>query len=192
MAKQKFLDCMAQVWKNEVWSGNEEYVYTKDGYHTKFGIAFEFNEEHLALVGIFIPEQIKDLTKEQAFEIYYNKYWLNSHAALLTKDAAYLHFDAAVNQGLFGAAKMLQESLNIQMPNGARKLKIDGKIGPKTKHSANMVTKVHKTDLFDTYRIIREREYFKTLFERCRKRPDELEGILDDFEKSWVKRLRRI
>lgn len=72
---------------------------------TKFGIATNFNREALAKLGV---KHVRDLTLDQAREIYYWKYW---QAAACDKIAdirlAYIHFDAAVNHGIGGAARLL-------------------------------------------------------------------------------------
>lgn len=62
---------------------------------TKFGIAARYNP------GV----DIRNLTKDQAAQIYFDKYYRPSGAHLIEDDLlAELHFDAAVNQGV-GAAK---------------------------------------------------------------------------------------
>lgn len=75
---------------------------------TKFGIAFNFNRPELARIGITQPLQMKDLTLDQAREIYYWKYWLGSNCAhIASKRLCYIHFDSAVNHGMGGAANIM-------------------------------------------------------------------------------------
>ncbi len=56
-------------------------------------------------------------------EIYHKRYWQPSRAPYLPAALAFMHFDAAVNQGVGGARRMLQEALGVT---------VDGAIGPET------------------------------------------------------------
>lgn len=81
-----------------------------------------------------LPDDVKDLRREQASEIYYALYWLPSKADKMPEPLCTLHFDAAVNHGVGGAGKLLQKTLN----NYAQKagldvcVDVDGAVGPKT------------------------------------------------------------
>jgi len=66
---------------------------------------------------------IKNLTKEQAAEIYHRDYWLPARCDELPEQVAIAHFDCAVNCGVQAAARILQRALNV---------KDDGDIGPVT------------------------------------------------------------
>lgn len=66
---------------------------------------------------------IKNLTKDQAVQIYWDSYWIKSKCDQLPDAVAFIHFDASVNEGLGAAAKFLQEAVNVT---------VDGSIGPKT------------------------------------------------------------
>lgn len=76
---------------------------------TKYGVAFNYNKKELKeLFNITKPEQMRDLTPDQAKQLYYHKYYAGSGAAGLSDvDLAYIHFDAAVNQGIGWAKKAL-------------------------------------------------------------------------------------
>ena len=67
---------------------------------THRGIAYNFNVVILREFGIFTPDQIKNLTADQAREIYFRKYWKAVNIGKI-KDTSYAYcvFDAAVNQG---------------------------------------------------------------------------------------------
>ncbi|MGI9422096.1 MAG: TIGR02594 family protein [Hyphomicrobiaceae bacterium] len=60
-------------------------------------------------------------------EIYQSRYWTPSKAEHLAPPLALMHFDASVNQGVHGAARMLQQALNVA---------VDGEIGPITLSAA--------------------------------------------------------
>lgn len=85
---------------------NLEGGYVNDphdaGGPTKFGIAWNYNVEELRALGFKNPTDIKNLTKPQALEIYYRKYWVASGADRLahkSKRLAFIHFDTYVNGG---------------------------------------------------------------------------------------------
>ena len=85
------------------------------------------------------PEiKIKDLTLDQAKEIYYQDYWIPSKAEELPKDLRATYFDMCVNLGKKRAVKILQESVNS---TGGPKLDVDGVLGPKTIQSSVRASK---------------------------------------------------
>ena len=90
---------------------NSEGGYVNDphdpGGPTKYGIAWNFNNDILLSIGV---SDVKDLTLDQAREIYYLKYWLPSHANEV-KDTrlAYIHFDAVVNCGVGKGSEFLRK-----------------------------------------------------------------------------------
>lgn len=87
---------------------------------------------------------IKNLTLNQAKDIYKKDYWNKSGANKVNdvKIAEEL-FDTAVNMGNGIARKFLQQALNLLNRNGRNfaDLKVDGKIGSKTISAYHMVNK---------------------------------------------------
>lgn len=80
------------------------YVYHPNdpGGATNHGIAYRFNDVAVRRYGIYKPEDMRRLTKEQALEIYYEKYWLPSKAdELLDTGMAFVYFDFYVTSGGF-------------------------------------------------------------------------------------------
>lgn len=75
-------------------------------------------------------DDVRRLTRAEAAKIYEKFYWEPSCADEMPWPLCALHFDAAVNHGLGGAAKLLQRTLS--KVRGVP-LSIDGSIGPKTK-----------------------------------------------------------
>jgi len=75
---------------------------------TNHGIAFNYNQGILKNFGITAPSQMRQLTTEQALEIYYRKYWLPSQSDELP-DArlALAYFDHVVNAGQGVADELL-------------------------------------------------------------------------------------
>ena len=96
------------------------YVNHKDdpGSETNMGISLRSHPD----------EDIKNLTKGQARDIYYVDYWVPSRASKLPEKIQETFFDMVVNMGQRRAVKILQETCNSK----GRKLKVDGLIGRKT------------------------------------------------------------
>lgn len=61
-------------------------------------------------------------------EIYRSRYWHPSRSAEMPEPIGFMHFDASVNHGQTGAARILQHALRPHAPT----LAIDGEIGPLT------------------------------------------------------------
>lgn len=85
-------------------------------------------------------------------EIYQIRYWAPSRAQEMPPAVGFLHFDASVNHGLTGAAKLLQRAL---VHEGA-KLDIDGEIGPLT---MTAVRRARQADLVRAYANERRKKY---------------------------------
>ena len=71
---------------------------------------------------------IKNLTKDEAKDIYYEDYWCANKVPHMPDDLKHIYFDMCVNQGKGRAVKILQRAANAK---GAG-LKVDGGMGPKT------------------------------------------------------------
>lgn len=71
---------------------------------------------------------LQSLSETEAGAIYHARYWIPSLAARLPQPLAFMHFDAAVNHGVTGAARLLQTALGVD---------VDGEIGPVTLRAAN-------------------------------------------------------
>ena len=67
------------------------------------------------------------VTRDQAIAVYRTKYWTATKADQLPPAVAIVYADAAVNQGAFAAAKMLQQAAGVT---------VDGNVGPATINAA--------------------------------------------------------
>jgi lysozyme family protein len=114
---------------------------------TKWGISLRANPE-------LTPAGIRKLTKAQAKEIYRAKYWLPSKAKDMPLVMRLPLFDAAVNHGVLGSAKLLQKALNTQ----GFSLEVDGKIGPKTLAAVKKANSVELAAAFLRQRLIAYRQ----------------------------------
>ncbi len=106
----------------EVVLAHEGEVFTEHpddrGGPTKFGISQRWNPE----------VNVRELTREQAIEIYWQRYWLSRGYERLPEPVAIKVFDLAVNLGDQMAILCLQRALRAC---GIR-IKVDGLLGPET------------------------------------------------------------
>lgn len=109
-------------------------------------------------------EDIKNLTKERAKEIYYRDYWQNIGLDKLDPGLAYQVFDAAVNQGTTKAIKILQQVAGTNP---------DGKLGSGT---LSIISKMNQKTLAFRYIAQRVREYVKI-------------DSFQTFGKGWMNRM---
>lgn len=81
-----------------------------------------------------LPESVRSLTRAEAAEIYRVLYWEASKADMMPYPLSTLHFDAAVNHGVGGAAKLLQRTINNYAAKAGLDVRVDvdGAVGPKT------------------------------------------------------------
>lgn len=70
-----------------------------------------------------LKAELKRIPPATVRRIYRDRYWLPASCPDLPPPLAFFHFDAAVNQGVTGAARMLQQSVGTDT---------DGEIGPLT------------------------------------------------------------
>ncbi|MGE0764903.1 MAG: TIGR02594 family protein [Hyphomicrobiaceae bacterium] len=94
-----------------------------------------------------LNRELRDLSGGDVRRIYFEQYWLPAHCPELPRPLAHFHFDCAVNQGIRGAARMLQSALGVT---------VDGEIGPLTLAAAR--TRPISSTL-DRYTIHRRERY---------------------------------
>ena len=88
------------------------------GGETNFGIAKRSHPD----------VDIKNLTKEQATEIYKKVYWDKNRVGELPTHLKYIYFDMCVNMGRKRAGRIVQRAAN----NKGHNLVVDGVLGPVT------------------------------------------------------------
>ena len=94
-----------------------------------------------------LKSELQGIPDRQVRDIYLTRYWRPARCPDLPPPLALMHFDAAVNQGVSGAARMLQEVLGVD---------IDGEIGPITLGAAHSKP-LHAT--IENYAAVRRRRY---------------------------------
>lgn len=95
-----------------------------------------------------LRNELLTLSRETAREIYEARYWRPSFAHLLPPALAVMHFDAAVNHGVAGAARMLQQALDVD---------VDGEIGPITLGAARQIDPQSAIERYAAIRLARYR-----------------------------------
>jgi len=88
------------------------------GGETKYGITKRF----------YPDIDIKNLTIEQAKEIYKKDYWDKNKVESLPQNLWHIYFDMCVNMGKRTAVKVLQRAAN----NKGKDIEVDGGLGPMT------------------------------------------------------------
>jgi lysozyme family protein len=128
------------------------------GGETKYGIAKRSHPK----------EDIKNLTKERAAEIYEEDYWTPSRASSIPGSLQETYFDMVVNMGQRRAVKILQEACNSK----GCKLVVDGLIGRNT---------IRESKKIDDSRL----KVFRILFytDLIKRKPK-----LADFIVGWIRR----
>jgi len=133
------------------WTGGKQNIGVLKG--TKFGIS----------AASYPSEDIKNLTLARAQEIYKRDYWDACQCDKLPSPLNLFVFDAAVNQGVVIAIKLLQKTLGTVQ---------DGVLGRITIAAANRAT----PDTMAMYMAVRAMRYVGT-------------ANFDRFGLGWMKRL---
>ena len=113
--KTTFEEIIEQVLEHEGGYVNDP---TDLGGETKYGITKRF----------YPDVDIKNLTEEQAKEIYKRDYWDKNRVESLPENLWHIYFDMCVNMGKRTAVKVLQRAAN----NKGRDIDVDGGLGPAT------------------------------------------------------------
>ena len=112
---KNFEEIIKQVLKHEGGYVNDP----KDlGGETKYGVTKRF----------YPDVDIKNLTIEQATEIYRKDYWDKNRVESLPQELWYIFFDMCINMGRGTAVKILQRAANSR----GRNISVDGGMGPAT------------------------------------------------------------
>ena len=109
-------------------------------------------ETNFGITKRFYPDvDIKNLTKEEARQIYYDDYWVKNKVPQMPDNLKHIYFDMCINQGRGTAVKVLQRAVNAKGGD----LKVDGGLGPMTIES---ISKYKPSD--DRTRCYRLKHYY--------------------------------
>lgn len=121
---------------------------------TKYGITHKTLAAHRGVKSVS-AEQVKDLTLDEARDIYIKSYWGQSGGDLLPTGIDFLVFDMGVNAGPGTAVRILQRVL------GMTAKEVDGIVGVKTADLAKKFP-TGQADLIELYSAARL-EYYQSL-----------------------------
>jgi lysozyme family protein len=96
--------------------------------------------------------ELRAISDDVVQEIYRKRYGSPSRADEMTPAIAFMHFDASVDQGLTGDARLLQQASKRQRND----LEIDGEMGPRTLAAAR---ETNETQLLAAYADARRTKY---------------------------------
>ena len=125
-----------------------------------------------------LPEDVKDLTEEQALLIYDVLYWRPARCDKLPSPVDLVVFDGAVNCGVRQGVKFLQEALNLYGCG----LAVDGVIGPVT---LNALSSVENTRVLCAVVLWRRVLYYLSLANGKPTMRAFLRGWLNRLAKLW-------
>ncbi len=91
--------------------------------------------------------ELKRIPDDTVRTIYWQRYWQPAKCAAMPGALALFHFDAAVNHGVAGAARLLQTALGVES---------DGVIGPRTRAA---IDAARMPDLIAAYAEVRRARY---------------------------------
>ena len=146
------------------------------GGETKYGISQRF------LTGIKYPKKARDITRDEAIELYYKHFWVRCNGDRLHPGIALFLFDYAVNSGVGTACKALQKVINYEPQND---IAVDGAIGAKTITALNSIIKKPSgyPAVIQALSTVRGKLFIGII----EKRPDQ--GV---FFRGWLRRLWEI
>tara|TARA_B100000929_G_C15511743_1_gene421153 strand:- start:32541 stop:33092 length:552 start_codon:yes stop_codon:yes gene_type:complete len=122
---------------------------------------------------------IKNLTLQEAKEIYYQDFWLRVKGDSLHSALAYQLFDSAINHGIGNAIRMLQRAVEVTD---------DGRVGPMTLRAIDMigiddVLKYFNAERIDFFtKISTFNQYGRGWMRRV---ADNLRYAADDYTAPW-------
>lgn len=124
-------------------------------------------------------EDIQALTRTRAIVLYAEKFWEPMKLDMLKGQAVATRvLDMSVNMGIRRGVKIAQRAFNEIKKEDIPKLKVDGKLGPKTRRALDSVSPVK---MMKALRAAHE-AFYVSLVE---KRPD-----LEEFLPGWINRAR--
>lgn len=94
-----------------------------------------------------LKAELKQIPDDVVRAIYRQRYWLPAHCNELLPALAFFHFDAAVNQGVTGAMRLLQRAVGTDA---------DGEIGPNTRAA---ISRLAVEEALQRYAEVRRARY---------------------------------
>ena len=127
-------------------------------------------ETNFGITKRFYPDiDIKNLTKEEAKQIYYDDYWLKNKVNKMPPELKHIYFDMCINMGKRTAVRILQMACNGK---NSKNIDVDGGLGAKTFEAIQNV----ETERVRAYRV----KYYVDL---VNKKPEQ-----EKFYYGWFRR----
>ncbi|AMB47603.1 hypothetical protein Y590_21870 [Methylobacterium sp. AMS5] len=98
------------------WEGGYVKHPHDPGGATNFGITHEVLAEWRGVASV-TPNEVKNLTEEEAIEIFWHRYWTKIHGDRLPPPIDFIIMDGAVNHGAPNMVRMLQKAVEVA-PSG--------------------------------------------------------------------------
>lgn len=180
-ASTDFEKCLTHVFGNE---GGYANVKGDRGGATNMGITAGTLKRANAQ-GIVTCNDVKLLTRDEAATIYEKLYWRPCKADQMEWPLDLLHFDAAVNHGTGGAAKLLQKAIN---KIAGTSVSVDGAVGPLTLAALNRLLATGENQRKNLYVFCRvyldiRRDYFHAIVAKNQTQKKFLRGWLNRCDK---------
>jgi lysozyme family protein len=154
------------------WEGGYSDHASDRGGKTNYGVTEKVFHEWLDSRGEPL-RPVKEITHDEVRAIYWSDYWLAARCDRLKRQLDLLMFDASVNHGPGGAAKLLQRALNAL----GETLKVDGAIGGQTFAAIAR----YETKALAAQYLVERRALFHRIVAR-----DASQGV---FLKGWLNRV---
>lgn len=154
---------------------------------TKFGVTIHTLRRlsmDLTGDGKVTPADVRNLTREQAVEIFIEHYFRRPHLDLLPDPLQPSVFDMYVNSGA-NAVRILQRLLN-DMGHGVL---VDGVVGPKTVSAADAAARIGSGLFVDAYGIARRNYYYEVADRRPASR--KFARRKDGGKGGWIQRAEK-
>ena len=151
--------------------GNEgdNYVNTKHE-RSKYGINEKWHPD----------VDVKSLTRDEAVEIYRERYWQKYKLDLLPKRVAIKAFDTVVNVGPVQGVLFAQRAINAQRRGHPHSITEDGIMGPETAGAASQINEDEALD----FMAQEQAGFYKRLTDRQPEKKQYLKG--------WLNRAKRL
>lgn len=130
---------------------------------------------------IVTHNDVKKLTRAEAAKIYEANYWIPCKAEQMQWPLCCLHFDAAVNHGIGGAALQLQRAINAFAPGSVRE---DSAVGPLTLGALEKALRSTDIKTFGEKLLDVRWEYFESIM---RRKPSQ-----EAFRRGWKNRVEKL
>ncbi|MDP1554981.1 MAG: glycosyl hydrolase 108 family protein [Hyphomonas sp.] len=154
------------------WEGGYSDHASDRGGKTNYGVTEKVFHDWLDSRGEEL-RPVKEITHDEVRAIYWSDYWRAARCDRLKRQLDLLMFDASVNHGPGGAAKLLQRALNAL----GETLKVDGAIGGQTFAAIAR----HETKALAKQYLAERRALFHRIVEK-----DPGQGV---FLKGWLNRV---